>query len=498
MDVKFGKTLARCLDRAVEEVQNSEQTQQLVLPEEEPDVGRIVAAWGQPILRGKEWRGDSVGCTGGVMVWVLYAPEDGSAERCLDTWIPFQAQWDMPEMVDEGRMRVLCRLRGVDARVLSPRKMQVRVSVGLLMQALTPRELELYAPEEPVEGVELLHRTYPVRQWKEAGEKTFLQDEDLPLPDTAPRLEKCICYHLEPRVTDKKVLSSKVVFRGESQLHLIYQGEDGKLYAWDTQLPFSQFQDLEGEYGSDAQADLWLAPTSLELEQDDQGRLHAKAGVTAQYVVTDLQPIPTVEDGYSPGRELTLERQTLVLPVQLDSLRETAYVQEPVPGEGGEVVDAQFLPDFPRMNQGEAGAELSLPGMFQVLYRGEDGSLQFATRRSEGKHFLDAREGREVLAVPQLPETQAQATPGGIQIRGELPLDMVVYAHQELPMVVGLTLGEATAPDPDRPSLILQRAGKKGLWTLAKESGSTMEAIRRANALEGEPEPGRMLLIPVP
>jgi hypothetical protein len=35
------------------------------------------------------------------------------------------------------------------------------------------------------------------------------------------------------------------------------------------------------------------------------------------------------------------------------------------------------------------------------------------------------------------------------------------------------------------------------LWTLAKENGSTMEAIRKANNLSGELTDERMLLIPV-
>ena len=43
---------------------------------------------GQTILRGKEWRSDSVSFSGGMMVWILYAPEDGSEERCIDGWIP--------------------------------------------------------------------------------------------------------------------------------------------------------------------------------------------------------------------------------------------------------------------------------------------------------------------------------------------------------------------------------------------------------------------------
>lgn len=66
-----------------------------------------------------------------------------------------------------------------------------------------------------------------------------------------------------------------------------------------------------------------------------------------------------------------------------------------------------------------------------------------------------------------------------------------------IPMMAGLSLGELQQPDPARASLILRRAGTEGLWELAKSCGSTVEAIRRANELQEEPEPGRMVLIPV-
>ena len=71
MEVKFPKTMMKCLKPALREVQNQEQTQEIRLSDEMPDIGRGVGAWAQPSTRGKEWRGDSVGCSGGCMVWVM-------------------------------------------------------------------------------------------------------------------------------------------------------------------------------------------------------------------------------------------------------------------------------------------------------------------------------------------------------------------------------------------------------------------------------------------
>jgi hypothetical protein len=92
---------------------------------------------------------------------------------------------------------------------------------------------------------------------------------------------------------------------------------------------------------------------------------------------------------------------------------------------------------------------------------------------------------------------QGELSGGRISARGDVLLDTCTTAVQGIPMVTGLELGEAVKPDPNRPSLILRRCGTAPLWELAKCNRSTVAAIRGINGLEGEPETGRMLLIPV-
>ena len=83
-------------------------------------------------------------------------------------------------------------------------------------------------------------------------------------------------------------------------------------------------------------------------------------------------------------------------------------------------------------------------------------------------------------------------------MQGDLQTQEELIANQGLPMVTSLTLGEETAQDPTRPSLLLQRAGEQSLWEMAKAAGTTMENIRKANQMEGEPTCGKMLIIPIP
>ena len=87
------------------------------------------------------------------------------------------------------------------------------------------------------------------------------------------------------------------------------------------QLPFSQFVDLDRDYGNNAVA--WLLPviTALELEPGENGGLAVKCGLAVQYVIYDRTVVRVVEDAYSPRRPVELQQQEMYLPARLDTQR---------------------------------------------------------------------------------------------------------------------------------------------------------------------------------
>ena len=77
MELQFQKTGIPCLKEVLREPKNQEQTQELRLPEAYPDVGRVLGAFGVPVLRGKEWRRKEIGVSAGQRgCQILLAPDD--------------------------------------------------------------------------------------------------------------------------------------------------------------------------------------------------------------------------------------------------------------------------------------------------------------------------------------------------------------------------------------------------------------------------------------
>lgn len=496
MEVKFDHNILSCLHSAVSSVQKLEQTQELRLPEEYPDIGRILGCWGQVVVRGKEWRSSGMSVNAGVMVWVLYAPEDGSELRGMDAWIPFTCKWEFREPLDDGLMTVQPLLTELDARGTSARKLMLRACVEMMGQAMVSEKSQIAVPGCLPEDVCLRREHYPAVLPVEGGEKQISLEQALSLPEGIGD-SQIVGVALIPQVLEQKIVANRLILRGEALLRLRYLRKDGSMGTWQTQIPFSQFAELDRDH--EAQAEPWVEPvvTALELTAGDAGQITVKAGIAAQYLIFARSVVEVISDAYSPWREVGVQKEMLRIPMLLDLRRADVQVESVVP-EMASPVDVVSTPSFPVLRRGEAEDDICLDGHFQCLIRDEEGQLRQERPSFSGcMPFRSAAENQTELwmgsgSVPGLtPDAR------GNVIQCTYPVTAMVYSGQPIPMVVGLELGDVKKQDPDRPSIILRRAGEEDLWTIAKICGSTVEAIRKANQLQQEPEQGRMLLIPV-
>lgn len=495
MELPFEKRVSRFWQQKLYTPVMKEETQEYKLPDGMPDIGRVIAAWGQVVLRGKEWHSRHIMLTGGVMVWVLYAPEGGGEPRRIESWLPFHARVEHNHE-EEGIIRAECLLCSVDARSASSRKLMLRANLGFMVQTLLPKTADLMEPGELPGDIEALERVYPMILTRETGERSFLCEERLSLPQGSPPMARLVYYRLSPRVTEQKVLGSRGVFRGVGELHLLYQDEREELHCLDLELPIAQYLDLEGDYEEEAEISNLLCVTSLEVEPDGNGELFVRCGLVSQYIINAPTVIRCLEDAYSPRRELELVKQEFELPAWLEEQARQIELGERLTGEGIPV-DQIFFPEPCMVTRLPEGAEVSIGGSFQTLCKTEEGELV-------GKCQKSSQTVRLATSCDTIPCTwlrggaKARREGGGWMVEQTMESKLSSICTKPLEMVTGIRAGELREGDPERPSVIIRaKRGEETLWDIAKVCGSTVSAIQRLNKLEREPEDNRLLLIPV-
>lgn len=498
MELQFQKNQMPYLRQLTRQVFNQEQTVEVRLEEGMPEIGRVLGTWGQVILRGKQWQGESVLVSGGVMAWVLYIPEDGGPCRSVETWLPLQWKVDIPAVPRDGTVMATGWLRSLDGRCLSGRKLMVCADVQMLIRISVQEMLEMPVPEELPEDVQLLEQTYQAQVPVEAGEKPFMIDEQLPLPAGLAEVEKILTYSIQPELIDKKLMTDKVVFRGMAIARMLYLGRDGKVHSWNGELPFAQYGELEQEYGDDGTVQLQLVCTSLELEQGQEGLLHICAGMTGQYTIGRQMELETVTDAYSVKRQVMPQYEMLQLPQirETDSKRVPCRMLMQMPCET--IVDATVYPMAPECSKEGDSLNVGLSGRGQVLYYNSEGELAAQQDNWHCQCDMGAvHDGGSQVYVSVTGNPQAMAEGDGCAVTMDLLVENVMTATKELQTLVSMELPQIREEEKEGPSLILRRAGQDSLWQIAKSAGSTVERIKAANGLDDMVSPEQILLIPI-
>lgn len=494
MEVKFDRDICPYLKNAVCQLQQQEQTQEVKLPEAMPDIGRILCCRGQVLIRSKEWRGSSAAVSGGVMVWVLYIPEDGGEVRSVEAWVPFQMRWDFPQAQRDGTVMVSPLIKSMDARATSARKLMVRCEVQLLGQALEPTQAQICLPGQLPEDVQLRTEVYPVKLPVEAGEKLLQLEQALPVASGA-----MLYCNIIPEVIEQKVMAGRLVFRGSAAVHGLCMGSNGQPEAFDAAIPFSHYTELDKNHSTNADSRMDVVLTSMELENAEDGNLVLKASAAAQYVISDRTMLALPVDAYSTERRVELSFEPMELPAVLDEPYVSVSAAHTADITARQILDAAWQPHHGICIKDEDNLTVTLPGQFFLLYMDGEGQLQAYTQQAQGTAQMPCqRENKVCCFLMSSRKPDATMLADTVELTAQADLCVPVSAGSSMEMIGALELGEQLAVDENRPSLILQRAGNESLWDIAKACGSTVEAIEKANALQQDPEKGRMLLIPIP
>lgn len=498
MQLQFRKQSASYAHNIIHQICSQEETQDVKLPDSMPDVSEVLGAWGQILIRTKEWRNHQVEVSGGIMAKILYKAEGTDEPQCVESWVPFQLRTRSHTEEIDCAINVHCFLRFADARSVSARKIIFRAGISGVIDCYVKRDIHTYIPEELPEGVYIKEEKYPVIVAAECGEKTFSIDEEFLVPASVKTIEKIIRYTSRIEIVDKKVISEKVVFRGCCVCNVLFVSDDGTVNQWEFDHQFSQYSELNQEFEPDAPISIIPAITGLEMEMSEDGKLHLRAGILCQYVVYTGMYLHIVEDAYSIRNDLKAECEDVVIPSVLDSVQESIRIEQMLDCNATNVVDAVCYFDVEPAVRNVSDYEIRVNCQFQILYYDSEGMLKSFSVQGESTNNLSVDQDALVNGIVyQSGKPLMIKTGDSWMVSASCLADITVLGNSGLPMVTALEIGEPLKSDDSQPSLILRRVGSESIWDIAKHYGSDPDALKEANLLDGEPQSGTVIIIPV-
>ena len=497
MELKTNEQTVSYLQRGIPEPVFQELTAEAVVPESLPDLDRILGAWGTVIVQEKRVEEGTLRLSGGVQTSILYLSQEGDSPCQLEAWLPFLIR--KPIDGETGCVFVRSWLKSIDARTVNARKALVRANLCFEISVFSPKQLTLISIADPPRQLQQKKSTYPAILPVACEELEFRVQDELPLPQTLPAVERILQWELHPVVTQSRMVGSKAVFQGEIAVFVLYLTQDGSVCSFTGALPYSQYAEMRGEW-PDGEIQITPLITMAQLETDGQREsrtLLADLSLLAQVCVLNTIPLTLTEDAYAVGGTLEPSWQELNLQPQLDQRLLTETAKFCIPGKISGNVGISILPDRPTLRRNGEKLSISTAIGGTILYRDADGQLRGKPIKAEGSTVLDASEGCRCLAYCRVAgPVETTVTTEGLQVSVPLEFTLALYQESAWRSLCGGTI--QPLPEKKRPSVILRHFSGGALWPLAKQLGAEVEAIQAANQMDDRSVPeNEILLIPL-
>lgn len=479
-------------------VTTHEETMETAIPEYCPDMARIVDTVGQLKIREKNVTDGKLTAVGTVKVTVLYTSEESAGLRSLSLSVPFSASVDDKRLQHCRAVSVDGRLLLTEARIVTNRKLYVRVLPELMATGYTcPVKSVCYkTTEEPSLRVKHEETTFDLMTAAEEREFTLTQESILSDDKEIP--EDLLCDKIALAVTECQHFGNKLVVKGEAVLSVLYRSEHQNLCSYDVMLPFSQIIDgIEASEDATFHVEAYAMEGETRLMRTDNGSGFGVVQKIALLVcVYEKQTVSYIADLYSTHYPCTVQRKTLHFDTERVCRPEKQEIMQRL--EFGQnrpfayVTDAAC--DQVDMTAGENGTQLHTRMRMKVLYLDETGAPMSAERSVE----VSGVTGETPDHVRAVCKPCAMRVDGGVcEVSVPVEFRMRRTEHKQLTQVSSAEL-LTDAEREEMPSVVLRRMmAEETLWDIAKQYRTDENAIRCANQLEEDaPIPDRMLLIP--
>lgn len=509
MELELTTINLNCYDMVLDTTLLDEETLESIVPDAYPDIMRILDTEAMVCLNEKKATEGRAEVSGSVRADILYLPEaDGCVQR-MTVSLPFSCSADLPAITANSHITALLNIRTVDTRSLNPRKVLTRVCVSVQLQVYVPRASDICSDvcSEDQADIQQLCETQDAYMVMSVEEKPFTFSDELALPGSRARIQTLLKTRVDFACSESKIIGSKLIFKGDATLYLLYLDAAGSISSAEFELPFSQIMEIVG-VGEDANATLQISMTDCNClpagEGDDEGRtISVSLSMLAQAVVREERQVQLLTDVYSTACAVTAESKVYTFSHLADSgsrrvmMRETLETAQPV----REVCDVCVRTGQVSQSKGDGGTiELSGETFVSVLYLGEDGMLYAETRSLAASCTLELPDDCVLSCQCVCPgERFASPAGGGIEVRYPILFSYLALISQRA-MGVNHVVRDEKSPRniAGQPSIILRMVTEnEKLWDIAKAYGTTASDIMRANALTEEAVPvGHLLLIP--
>ncbi len=483
----------------------------ILLPDYCPDIRRILSCELSCLTRETSAQQQRLTISGELHLNILYVSDSGQL-RGIEQKLPFSRHLESKTVFQDPMIEVHCKEDYLNCRAVSSRRLEIRGAVTLKVRAVNCSTVELLE-DVGDSNIQLKKTSMELNSCVSSGESAFSIREELELGNRPP-IAQILSSRVQAQLTDHKLISGKIVSKGELSLQLLYlplsSDENEAPQTLDYTLPISQIVSIAG-VREDSEVCLSYEVSGWELQPkaDLDGEmkvLSMEVQLRAFAAVHQRQQVTLVQDAYSTAAALALEEKQLSTLNFRGCVRENHRIRESLSvGKGVQsILDSWVKVKDVQCHQEEDGLRLHAAVALSALVIDGEGEYQLLEESLQAEHSIPLSTGEKGLLFDlQLRPVSVEAvlnSSGQPELRGQLLLSGCLYSMERKTALAGLTLDE-TVPPPQKGDCALciyYADSQESIWDIGKKYNSSVGGILEENGLDHDILPQRtMLLIPI-
>ena len=410
----------------------------------------------------------------------------------LNINLDFSKMLDAPNCKQGMILTTDLKIKDINCTVINGRKINVKVTIEIKFKIYSNEETQIVNSISDNEDIQVLQDNINVNSLVGFG-TTKAYVKDTVMLDNTDNLAEILKINITMVDKDVKTSYNKVLAKAELNTKILYLTEENTIASITAKIPIVGFIDIPNVSEEN------ICDTNFEIKNmvikpnnTEEHSIHVEFEIEITCMAYEEKELNLVQDLYSPVEELKCNQKEITTMSNKHQRQEICHIKEDinVPGlEEGNLIDVDCMPNVIKSNKLNS----------KIMYEGElelklvwgsiatDVNISVVTIPFE--FTIDNVENDEILNITT--ELEMGAEDFIIKSGGNITVDVDIIFSINMCKDVSLNIIDDIEVVENRDiedySLIIYLV-KSGdtLWNIAKNLGSTVEDIIRANGLEDQ------------
>ena len=480
-----------------------------LLPDYCPDIVKVLKCAATTHVDSTSISGNRLTIEGMAVIHVYYSTEQNQI-RHAEYKVPFAKQAELRSSPEKPVVSITPSVDYINCRAVNQRRVDVRGAISFAVKVIDQKE-QKFISDASGGGIQLRREMVKVTDILGQNKSVLSVSEELELGYGKGQISSIVRSQYKVRAHEHKVVSGKVVVKGELVLHILYQPlEDPEaLEVMEYTLPLSQI--IDSEYADEdclCDVEMFVIGCELASKAGDDGEYRAfglEARVGANVTVHKHSEIPVAGDCFSTKYETSCKRAPVSFIRLIDIVGEmiSHKVTLDLPEGVERLLDAWSDIESMTWRQEADALVLDLKLSVCLFARMENKECFYFEHPAELSHTIALSEDcAEVQLEPTSDLTFSTYSLIGkekIDMRFEVMVRGCVYCTVKSEAISDVSVDEEKVKVKEQNKLYIYYAGAgERVWDIAKHYNTAPGAIWEENSIESDAlGEKRMLLIPI-